>query len=791
MEQPKTEESADRKLCIACKQEFSGNETVCPNDGTTLTQLTMEPNVGSTVGDKYEIMAVIGGGAMGLVYKARHLLMKRIVALKMLHPNMVVDEGTVKRFQKEAEALSCLNHPNILTVFDFGVSKQGQPFLVTDYLEGLTLAQVLEQTQRLDWRRTVGIFTQVTSALAHAHRNGVIHRDIKPSNIMLIHFEDQNDFVKILDFGIAKVISEQSDSQAQLTRTGEVFGSPLYMSPEQCRGKGLDARSDMYSLGCVLYRCLTGQPALYGQDLVECLYKHVHETPVALRQAAPDADIPPELEATVAKCLEKDPSARFQTMADLKDALNTVLAEVSSDSILHQIPQPGRFSPSTAVASDGSQSSSLVQTVTSQESPSQEQQQRLEATSAEVLEQSIHPKGRDDAPSGTPLPTETVNDHGASVKKQGVILTISCVVLLIVAGFVAMNFVKKGEEPEKPGTVSSTKPPANNDPSDDSYENLLREATEDFQSGYYTEAKEQFEQALQQAKKNGASKANTANILHHLILAAIEDTSFDSAKKYLKELETLAGITDQTKTPTSREAAEAFYDQAAILMFQSSKDSKVKAEQLFSKALIYYSNTSGVGIDRMRTLSRLGQLALMNGDLQKAKDYMKQAVAVAEEDPSISQLELALRLDQLGDTYVLLANSTHSPKVHYQDAENLYSRALQLRRSVVRSDQHPALALSYKRLGIMYFHKEDFGKAMDELNKSLEILKKNEAPLPMIAEIQRAISYVYLKQHDFDVAKKTFEDAIKTATAGGTTPGQVSKWRKMFDSLQKAESKHR
>ncbi|MBX9694483.1 MAG: tetratricopeptide repeat protein, partial [Cyanobacteria bacterium] len=326
--------------------------------------------------------------------------------------------------------------------------------------------------------------------------------------------------------------------------------------------------------------------------------------------------------------------------------------------------------------------------------------------------------------------------------------------------------------------------------SDDSYENLLRDATEDFQSGYYTEAKRQFEQALAEAKKNGASKANTASILHHLILAAIEDTSFDAAKKYLKELESLAGITDKTKTPSSREGAEAFYDQAAILMFQSSKDSKLRAEVLFKKALDYYSNASGVGIDRMRTLSRLGQLALMNEDLQKARDFMKQAVAVAEEDPSISQLELALRLDQLGDTYVLLANSTHNPKIHYQDAENLYSRALQLRRSVVRSEDHPALALSYKRLGIMYFHKKDYGKALEELNRSLAILKKNEAPLPMIAEIQRAISYVYLKQHDFDVAKKTFEEAIQMATAGGTTPAsQIKKWRNLFDTLKKAESK--
>src|SRR5579883_2623061 len=332
---PEMEETTPkRKLCIACKQEFSGDEVTCPNDGTTLTPLTMETSVGSTIGDKYEILAVIGGGAMGLVYKARHMLMKRIVAVKMLHPNMLPDAATVKRFQKEAEALSCLNHPNILTVFDFGVSTQGHPYLVTDYLEGQTIAELLEQNQHLDWPRTIKIFMQVCSALAYAHKNGVVHRDIKPSNIMLTEFEENEDFVKILDFGIAKVLNEMSEDSSQLTRTGEVFGSPLYMSPEQCRGKPLDARSDIYSLGCVMYRTLTGQPAFFGQDLVECLYKHVNEEPVPMCEVIPEAGIPSELDAVVLKCLAKDPANRYQSMPELKEALANVIGVPSASGVL-------------------------------------------------------------------------------------------------------------------------------------------------------------------------------------------------------------------------------------------------------------------------------------------------------------------------------------------------------------------------------------------------------------------------------------------------------------------------
>ncbi|MCA9801301.1 MAG: serine/threonine protein kinase, partial [Cyanobacteria bacterium HKST-UBA02] len=231
LDEGKSADTQSRRLCIACKREFTGNETTCPDDGTPLTILTTEPQVGSKIDSKYEVIAVIGGGAMGLVYKCRHTLMKRIVAVKMLHPNLAPDAATVQRFQKESEALSCLNHPNILTVFDFGLTEASQPYLVTDFLEGETLANILENTEVLDYNRVVKIFIQVTSALAHAHKNGVIHRDIKPSNIMLTNFEDNPDFVKILDFGIAKVMSEDAEASSQLTKTGEVFGSPLYMSP--------------------------------------------------------------------------------------------------------------------------------------------------------------------------------------------------------------------------------------------------------------------------------------------------------------------------------------------------------------------------------------------------------------------------------------------------------------------------------------------------------------------------------------------------------------------------------
>lgn len=310
-----------RKACIVCSQEFAGDDTVCPNDGTILTPLMQDRYVGTVLAGRYEVMEVIGGGGMGLVYKARHTMMNRIVAIKMLHSHLTTSPDTLKRFQLEAQAASCLSLPNILTIYDFGVTDEGQPYMVMDYLEGTSLADILEADGHLPVSRSLGIFVQACAGLAHAHQKGVIHRDLKPSNIMLVNYGDQTDFVKIVDFGIAKLLNRVDGSGANLTRTGEVYGSPLYMSPEQCRGHELDARSDLYSFGCVMYKTLTGSPIFQGTEMIELLFKQVSEHPLPFAEICPDAEVPEELERIVFKSLAKDPNDRFQSMTDLKDVL--------------------------------------------------------------------------------------------------------------------------------------------------------------------------------------------------------------------------------------------------------------------------------------------------------------------------------------------------------------------------------------------------------------------------------------------------------------------------------------
>lgn len=271
--------------------------------------------------ERYEIIEQIGQGGMGVVYKARHLLMKRIVAIKMLHEMLVASEIARKRFDQEVQAISALNHPNILTVYDSGVTEDGKPFLVVEFLEGLTLQELLDTSERLPVERAIPIFKQACSGLFEAHEKGIIHRDIKPSNFMLVKVGDQPDFLKILDFGIAKLVHEGAKDTVGLTVTGEVFGSPLYMSPEQCRGTTLDKRSDIYSLGCVMYRTLTGVSPFVAPDLPACLYKQVHEQPASFDEVCPELNLPKQLQDIVFKAMAKEPQDRYENMSEMRQAL--------------------------------------------------------------------------------------------------------------------------------------------------------------------------------------------------------------------------------------------------------------------------------------------------------------------------------------------------------------------------------------------------------------------------------------------------------------------------------------
>ncbi len=280
---------------------------------------------GSLIAEKYQIISLIGEGGVGVVYKAHHKFLDKLVALKLLRAEYASDQVVVARFRREAQAVDSLKHPNIATVHDYGVLSDGRPFMVMDFIEGRTLYNLLVLNQRLDVRRAISIFVRVCDALSYAHNHGVIHRDLKPSNIMLSD-ENGEEIPKLLDFGIAKLL--YTAHSQQLTRTGEFCGSPLYVSPEQCTSSKQDQRSDIFSLGCVICETLTGEAPFHGETVMETIHKRLHERPPHLMDLNPEAHIPPLLNDIVRKTLELDPMNRYQSMDDLKTDLQAVLTSL-------------------------------------------------------------------------------------------------------------------------------------------------------------------------------------------------------------------------------------------------------------------------------------------------------------------------------------------------------------------------------------------------------------------------------------------------------------------------------
>ncbi len=283
----------------------------------------VDPFVGTTIDGKYQVLENVGQGGMSVVYKAMQTAMHRIVALKMLKMGLSSDPVFSQRFMREVSLLGKLNHPNIVTVFDSGMTSHGNLYLAMDFLSGPTLQEILDKTGALKLERAAPLILQICDALNHAHKRDIIHRDLKPGNIMIETDHRGDEVVKIVDFGLAKM----GEGSERLTRAGELWGSSFYMSPEQCNGAESDWRSDIYSFGIVMYQMVTGKVPFRGSGFMETVTKQLNEPPPPLKLTKSDLVVPDMLERVMFKCLEKAPENRFQSVADLKSALQSVLPE--------------------------------------------------------------------------------------------------------------------------------------------------------------------------------------------------------------------------------------------------------------------------------------------------------------------------------------------------------------------------------------------------------------------------------------------------------------------------------
>ncbi len=286
---------------------------------------------------RYELHRRLGRGGMAEVYLARDQLLDRPVAVKVLFPALATDAGFVERFRREAQAAANLQHPNIVSVFDWGEAN-GTYFIVMEYVEGLTLAEQLRDEGRLHPDRAAEITADIAAALGFAHRNGVVHRDVKPGNVLIT----RDGGVKVADFGIARAISDSSDQN--LTKTGSVMGTATYFSPEQARGAAVDPRSDLYSLGVVLYEMIIGRPPFSGDSAVAIAYKHVQENPVPPRRI--DPNLPETLEAITLKTLAKNPANRYPSAQDMRADLRRYLdgKRIMAEPVLAPPVDPGATS---------------------------------------------------------------------------------------------------------------------------------------------------------------------------------------------------------------------------------------------------------------------------------------------------------------------------------------------------------------------------------------------------------------------------------------------------------------
>jgi serine/threonine-protein kinase len=398
---------------------------IAPMEQPTAGGADADPLLGQVLDERYRIERPLGEGGIGRVYEARHLTLGRMVALKVLLTQYESIPVLKQRFEREARALAALSHPNIVTVTDFGVA-DGNPYIVMELLEGRDLSQVLAG-EPLAPERALDIVRQTLRALAYAHEQGLVHRDLKPHNVFVRALGDGTDHVEVLDFGLARFLGDAAKSSPKLTKAGALIGTPAYMAPEQASGEEVDARADIYAVGCVLFEALTGRRVFESKDPGEMLRAHLLTAPPALSQADPGLEVSPRLEALVQRALSKSPAQRFASAKEMIAELDAI----GPDAAVRVGPRPPRDQPVSVVA------------------PTQ-------AAGEPVATRAATPSARRDAPAA---PASV----GASIhlpKSRGPLLGVLGCGALLAAGAVAAAVWALSGEPEAPVVEQTPVPEA-------------------------------------------------------------------------------------------------------------------------------------------------------------------------------------------------------------------------------------------------------------------------------------------------------------------------------------------
>jgi serine/threonine-protein kinase len=447
-------------VCPSCQTPVDPSQRFCPACGTVIAAAEgeqVDPFVGQILMGKYKVVRLLGEGGMGAVYEGEQALgtTTRKVAVKTLHAHLSKDPKIQARFQREVGTLAGLQHPNTIQVFDFDKTPDGILYIVMEFLQGKSLADALEKEGAMQPERAANIIRQVCGSLEEAHQSDIVHRDLKPDNIVLIERAGQKDFVKVLDFGIAKRSKEEDKQEQKLTQQGMVLGTPPYMSPEQFTGQPIDRRSDIYSLGVMAYEMLTGRLPFRANTAWEWATQHMTQQPIPIETMAEGMRAPENMRATIRKALAKSPDERFQTVKEFGEAFSGG----GTTSLTPSVPDAARQRTEVGAPLDVSASFGGS-------SPAFNQQAMMPGAPPPPVgtAQGYTPVGGNVAfptPAGIPQPPPPAEKGGGG--NRAVILIVAGVIA--VGSLAAIGFAMRGSGGSKPVTFANTSSVPPSDPS--------------------------------------------------------------------------------------------------------------------------------------------------------------------------------------------------------------------------------------------------------------------------------------------------------------------------------------